>query len=150
MNPEAHWLTDDQQRIWRSWLAGVAQINAFLEADLHRHALDLSEYEILVSLSESPDRRMRMSDLADTVHQSRSRLTHTIARLERRRLVDRCAAECDGRGVYAILTDKGSEVLDSVAPSHVNAVREIFVDRCDPNDFQALGRIMSAVLESER
>ncbi len=146
MDERAHWLTEEQQRVWRDWLSGVARINQFLDADLHTHHLDLSEYEILVTLSESPERRMRMSDLAASVRQSRSRLTHTIARLEGRGLVERAAAVDDGRGVVAHLTDAGFEVLDTAAPGHVTAVREILVDACTPEDFAALGRVMTAVL----
>lgn len=147
MEDGANWLTQEQQQIWRSWLSGVARINQHLDADLRRRGLDLAEYEILVSLSEAEGRRLRMSDLAQQVHQSRSRLTHAIARLEGRGIVRRTSANDDRRGVYAHLTEAGFAVLESAAPSHVNAVRDIFVDRADPDDFRALGRIMSQVLE---
>ena len=83
------WLTADQQKVWRTYLLGAARLNERLEADLQRAGLDLPEYEILVTLEEAPDRRRRMSELADAVHQSRSRLTHTIARMEKSGLVVR-------------------------------------------------------------
>ncbi len=147
MDDSANWLSPEQQQIWRSWLSGVARINQHLDADLRRRGLDLAEYEILVSLSEAEGRRLRMSDLAQQVHQSRSRLTHAIARLEQRGIVRRTSANDDRRGVYAHLTEAGFAVLEAAAPSHVNAVRAIFVDRADPEDFRALGRIMQQVLE---
>ncbi|MDA8438141.1 MAG: MarR family transcriptional regulator [Propionibacterium sp.] len=147
MDDSANWLSAEQQQIWRSWLSGVARINQYLDADLRRRGLDLAEYEILVSLSEAEGRRLRMSDLAQQVHQSRSRLTHAIARLEQRGIVRRTSANDDRRGVYAHLTEAGFAVLEAAAPSHVNAVRDIFVDRADPEDFRALGRIMQQVLE---
>ncbi|MHB1007903.1 MAG: MarR family winged helix-turn-helix transcriptional regulator [Propionibacteriaceae bacterium] len=143
------WLDDDQQRIWRSWLLGVARIDAVLTDYLRPHNLDLAEYEILVVLSESEQRRLRMSDLALLVHQSRSRLTHTVSRLEADGFVARERTCNDGRGVYATLTDAGFAKLVEAAPSHVESVRKIFVDAVAPEDFEAIGRAMEAVLAVE-
>ncbi|MBI4900744.1 MAG: MarR family transcriptional regulator [Actinobacteria bacterium] len=143
------WLDTDQQRIWRSWLLGVARIDAVLTEYLRPHNLDLAEYEILVVLSESEQRRMRMSDLALLVHQSRSRLTHTVSRLENDGFVARERTCDDGRGVYATLTEAGFAKLVEAAPSHVESVRKIFVDAVAPEDYAAIGRAMSAVLAVE-
>lgn len=140
------WLSDEQQRVWRAWLLGVARIDDYLDRDLRSRGLDMGEYEILVCLSEAPARSMRMSELADLVHQSRSRLTHTITRMERDGYIARCCAPDDGRGVNASLTDDGFALLEDAAPSHVRAVRRIFVDAVDPRDFAAIGRAMEAVL----
>ncbi|MDO5684296.1 MAG: MarR family transcriptional regulator, partial [Propionibacteriaceae bacterium] len=111
--------------------------------------IDLRDSEILVSLEEAPERRLRMSDLADKVHQSRSRLTHTIARMEKAGLVEREACPSDRRGVWARLTDTGFELLKDAAPSHVESVRESFVEAVEPEDFRALGRAFEAVLAAE-
>jgi DNA-binding MarR family transcriptional regulator len=143
------WLDTDQQRIWRSWLLGVARIDAVLTEYLRPHNLDLAEYEILVVLSESEQRRMRMSDLALLVHQSRSRLTHTVSRLETDGFVARERTCDDGRGVYATITEAGFAKLVEAAPSHVESVRKIFVDAVAPEDYAAIGRAMSAVLAVE-
>jgi DNA-binding MarR family transcriptional regulator len=143
------WLDTDQQRIWRTWLLGVARIDSVLGDWLRPHNLDLAEYEILVVLSEADSRHMRMSDLALLVHQSRSRLTHTVSRLEAEGLVARERTCTDGRGVYATLTDKGMAKLVEAAPRHVDSVRKIFVDAVTPEDFEAIGRAMSAVLAVE-
>ena len=140
------WLTEQQQRVWRTYLLGAARLNEALDADLRRSGLDLPEYEILVTLEESPDRRLRMSELADAVHQSRSRLTHTIARMEKASLVERTTCPTDRRGVWAQLTEAGYEVLRQTAPGHVEAVRRFFVDAVDPEDFEAIGRAFTAVL----
>ena len=140
------WLTEDQQRVWRTYLLGVARLTDELDADLRRSGLDLPEYEILVVLEESPDRRLRMSELAEAVHQSRSRLTHTIARMEKTGLVERETCPTDRRGVWAQLTETGYEMLRQTAPSHVKAVRRFFVDAVDPEDYEALGRAFAAVL----
>ena len=140
------WLTAEQQKVWRTYLLGSARLNERLDADLHRSSLDLPEYEILVVLEESPDRRLRMSELADAVHQSRSRLTHTIARMEKSGLVERTTCPTDRRGVWAQLTDAGFETLRTAAPAHVAAVRRNFVDAVSPEDWEAVGRVFSAVL----
>lgn len=143
----ARWLDADQQRIWRTYLLGVARINEELDADLRRHGLDLAEYEILVCLEENPHRRLRMSELAEAVHQSRSRLTHTVSRMERAGLVVRTSCPSDRRGVWAELTPTGFDLLKAAAPSHVESVRRIFVEAVDPADFSALGRAFDRVLQ---
>ncbi len=140
------WLTADQQKVWRTYLLGAARLSERLGADLQSSGLDLPEYEILVNLEESPDRRLRMSELADAVHQSRSRLTHTIARMEKAGLVVRTTCPTDRRGVWAQLTDTGFEVLAAAAPGHVAAVRRNLVAAVAPEDWEALGRVFAAVL----
>ena len=140
------WLTEEQQQTWRNYLLGVARIDGYLDQDLRRHGLDLGEYEILVCLSEAEGRRLRMSELADLVHQSRSRLTHAVSRREKSGWVVRGSAPEDRRGVVAQLTPDGYALLERAAPSHVSAVRRILVDNVSQEDFAALGRIMRAVL----
>lgn len=146
---QARWLNQEQQRIWRTYLLGVAHINERLDADLRRFGIDLGEYEILVCLEEAEGRRLRMSELAEKVHQSRSRLTHTVARMEKGGLVVRAACPSDRRGVWAHLTDEGFELLRQAAPSHVESVRTAFVEAVDPEDFRAIGRAFDAVLTAE-
>lgn len=145
----AQWLSQEQQLVWRTYLLGSSRLAERLDADLRAHGIDLGEYEILVVLEETPDRRVRMSELAEAVHQSRSRLTHTIARMEKRNLVNRTLCPDDRRGVWAELTDAGFELLRSAAPSHVACVRKNFVEAMDPEDFLALGRAFQAVLDAE-
>lgn len=146
---EANWLSESQQRVWRAFLAGSARINEHLDNELRPFGLDLGEYEILVCLSEAPNRQMRMSELASAVRQSRSRLTHAVSRLEKKGIVARSNCPSDGRGVIATLTDAGLALLERAAPAHVNSVREAFVDAVSPTDFQAIGRAMTAVLDTE-
>lgn len=143
------WLTGEQQQVWRTYLLGSARLTERLDADLHASGLDLPEYEILVVLEESPERRLRMSELAAAVHQSRSRLTHTIARMEKAGLVERTTCPTDRRGVWASLTDAGLQVLETAAPSHVATVRRHLVDAVSAEDWAALGRVFSAVLAVE-
>lgn len=143
---EPRWLTAEQQVTWRSYLNAVARINERLDAELRPFGLDLGEYEILVHLSEAPELQLRMSELALAVRQSRSRLTHTVSRMEDKGLVLRKSCPQDRRGVIAVLTGSGLTLLKAAAPHHVESVRRAFVDRVDPHDFEALGRAMTAVV----
>ena len=142
------WLSVDQQQVWRSYLLGSARLAERLDADLREFGIDLGEYEILVTLSEAPERRVRMSELADAVHQSRSRLTHTVTRLENAGLVDRSNCPTDRRGVWAHLTEAGMELLELAAPSHVEAVRLNFVEAMTEEDYAAVGRAFAAVVSA--
>lgn len=145
-NPHVDWLDDDQQDTWRSFLAAIAVVDDSLDAALRPFGLDLGEYEILVKLSEASGRQLRMSELALAVRQSRSRLTHTVARMERSGLIVRTSCPDDRRGVIAQLTDEGFALLAKAAPTHVESVRTCFVNAIDPADYAALGRAMKAVL----
>lgn len=144
--PEPRWLTDAEQVVWRDWLAAVAIVNEQLNIDLRPFNLDLNEYEVLVVLSESPGRQIRMSQLAEGSNQSRSRLTHTVGRMERAGLIIRETASDDRRGVIAKLTDKGFRLLERAAVDHVASVRRVLIDPIDPADLAAMGRAMKAVL----
>ena len=109
------------------------------------HEISFTEYEVLVRLSETDDRRMRMALLAESMSHSRSRVTHTIARMEDADLVRRQPCESDGRGVEAVLTDDGHRKLVEAAPTHVRGVRKHLVDVASREDFAALGRIFNEV-----
>lgn len=121
-----------------------------INADLAQYGLDVAEWEILVNLSEVEGRRMRMSDLADSVHQSRSRLTHTITRMEKSDLVRRTSCPKDRRGVWAELTDEGMALIVRAAPGHVETVRQNFVDAMTSDDYAAVGRAFAAVIDAGR
>lgn len=144
------WLTPDQQIHWRSYLLGVARLNDALNRQLEREAgLSLSEYEILVRLSEADGRTLRMSDLATSLMHSRSRLTHTVGRLESQGLVERRSCSDDRRGVNCTMTDAGFDLLARSAPGHVRAVREHLVDRLTDDELRALGRAMAKVAPAD-
>lgn len=146
---EPRWLTSDQQAHWRAYLVGSARLTSALDAQLEADAgLSLSEYEVLVRLSEVPDRSKRMSRLADEVVHSRSRLTHTVSRMEARGLVERVRCSEDGRGVNCAMTDAGWRTLVDAAPGHVAAVREFLVDLLTDEQFAALGEAMSVVADA--
>lgn len=144
--PVRGWLTESQQRVWRSYLLAKAHIDEYLDEALRSFGLSLAEYELLVRLSESPDHTIRMGELAASVGHSRSRLTHTIKRMEQAGYVRRTSCAADGRGVQAVMTGAGYDLLKRAAPAHVDSVRRVFVDAIAPEDYAALGRAMSAVL----
>jgi DNA-binding MarR family transcriptional regulator len=140
------WLTASQQRIWRTFLLGTSHLMQRLDRDLAGLGLSLPEYEIMVRLSEAPNGTARMAELADSLHHSRSRLTHTIARMETAGLVERHSCPSDRRGVLATLTDAGYDRLVEAAPVHVAGVRDGFVDLVDDADFEAVGRAFEAII----
>jgi DNA-binding MarR family transcriptional regulator len=144
---ETRWLDADQQRSWRGLVMGMTLLQDRLDADLRREFdLSLAEYEILVRLSESGG-TLRMAELANAMGHSRSRVTHTIARMEKAGLVARRTSRADGRGVDAVLTDEGMALLVRAAPVHVTGVRDNLVDLASGDDFAALGRVMNAVAD---
>ena len=143
---EINWLDEEQQHSWRAYIMGTELLQHQLDRELREeHDLSFSEYEILVRLSETDDGRMRMALLADAMSHSRSRVTHTIARMEKSELVQRAAAQSDGRGVEAVMTDAGRRKLVEAAPTHVRGVRAHLVDIASDDDFAALGRIFNEV-----
>jgi DNA-binding MarR family transcriptional regulator len=140
------WLDADQQASWRAFVVGMTLLVDRLDADLqHDFGLSLTEYEILVRLSERPDRQMRMAQLAGALAHSRSRVTHTVTRMEKAGLVLRTSSPEDGRGIVCRLTDQGYALLTEAAHVHVTGVRDYLVDLVTPEDFAALGRVMNAV-----
>ena len=145
---EPRWLTAEEQRAWRAYLRGSRLLETALDRDLQSHGVQLSEYEIISMLSEAPARRLRMSSLADLVVQSRSRLTHTAARLEKRGWVRRESCLEDRRGVELVLTERGVEAVQEMARVHVDSVRRHLVDAMTPAMFAALGQAMDAVSEA--
>lgn len=145
-NDSVRWLTNEEQLNWRSYLRGNRLLMEALDEALDGHALRLTEYEILSMLSEQPGQRARMSVLAELVVQSRSRLTHTAARLGQRGLVDRVSCLDDRRGVELVLTKEGLDLMKSLAAVHVASVREHFIDIVEPEEFQVVGRVMNKVL----
>jgi DNA-binding MarR family transcriptional regulator len=127
---------------WRSFLRAHARITRALEAELvAEQRLSLAAYDVLVQLAEAPQRRLRMTELADAVLLSRSGVTRLVDRLEQARLVTRAPVESDGRGVTAHLTDAGLERLRVAARTHLAGVARHFADRLDADDLAALDRI---------
>src|SRR3954462_9815196 len=148
-NGDVAWLDQNQQRSWRAFLVGTTLLMDRLDPELReQHPISLPEYEIMVRLSEAEDNRLRMAVLADSVSHSRSRVTHTVSRMEAAGLVVRDACVSDGRGVGAVLTAEGRRALQEAAPTHVSGVRRLLVDLVDDEDFEAVGRVFDTVTDA--
>ncbi|MGW0330277.1 MarR family winged helix-turn-helix transcriptional regulator [Streptomyces sp. NPDC003011] len=145
---EPRWLTDEEQRVWRSYLHATMLLEDHLDRQLQRDAgLPHIYYGLLVKLAESPQRRLRMTELAMHAKITRSRLSHAVARLEKNGWVRREDCPSDKRGQFAVLTEQGREVLRQAAPGHVATVRNAVFDRLTPEQQKSLGEIMEIVAE---
>ena len=151
MDTTPRWLNDTEQRTWRAWLEVMRLLPAKLEDRLHeRNDLNLTDYQVLVELSESDDGQLRMTDLANRTSLSKSRLSHQIGRMEKAGLVERQDCPSDRRGAFAVITDQGWSLLREAAPGHVADVRELFVDLMSPEEVAVVGQAMGIIAEKLR
>jgi DNA-binding MarR family transcriptional regulator len=142
------WLDHDEQRTWRTFLLATKLLHTQLERELDQKTQVPSPYyEVLVRLSEAPDRRLRLSELADAALSSRSRLSHSLARLEALGWIRREVCESDRRGAFAVLSDDGFAALESAAPVHVEGVRSHLFDQLDASQLEELRAISERLLE---
>lgn len=144
----AKWLSKQQQEHWRSFLSVMQLLPDVFSHDLKEHGLSLSDYEILVRLSEAESRAIRMSELARLTLSTRSRLTHQVDRLEDQGLVTRYTCSQDKRGLWAQLTDNGYALLVALAPIHVESVRKNLVDVLTDGELELLGSISDKILHA--
>src|ERR1017187_4365785 len=152
--PPVRWLTDAEVDSWLSVVRLMTWLPWSIDQELQRDSnLGMVEYQVLAMLSQSPQRRLRMSSLAEVTNASLSRLSHLVKRLEERGLVRREPDPADGRFTNAILTDQGFQTLAEAAPGHVAHVRSLVIDVLSPEQLRRLGlvadRIMSRVDTSE-
>jgi DNA-binding MarR family transcriptional regulator len=147
---QPRWLSEDEQQAWRATVHLSQMLLRQLDRDLTPYGLSGHDYEILVELSEAPEHRMRMTDLADATSQSRSRLSHQITRMEKRSLVRRDECEGDKRGTFAVLTSEGMAAIERSAPSHVENVRRHFVDRLTPRQLEEIRVAFQPIVDNLR
>ncbi|TQF75239.1 MarR family transcriptional regulator [Rhodococcus spelaei] len=140
------WLDGAEMRAWRGFIEGSQRLMEVLNRELQtRHRISLDDYRILVMLSESKDGAARMSDLADGVLSSRSKLTHQVRRMEVEGLVARSTCVEDGRGVLAVITEGGRERLAEAAPTHVRGVRRYLIDLLEPAELLGVATVFDKV-----
>ncbi|MFD8808427.1 MarR family winged helix-turn-helix transcriptional regulator [Streptomyces sp. NPDC059597] len=140
------WLTPEEQRAWRAYLAASRLLDDAIDRQLQQDAgMPHLFYSVLAILSEAPDRRLRMTDLAEELKITRSRLTYAVTRLERDGLVRRENCRSDRRSSLAVLTDEGMSVLERTAPGHVGTVRATLFDRLSPEQVRQLEEICAGV-----
>lgn len=143
---QTRWLSEEEQRTWRAFLAAMRLLTDQLDRELQREAdMPHTYYEILVALSEAPGRALRMSELADVCQSSRSRLSHAVSRLEEAGWVRREACPTDKRGALAVMTDQGFAAIEAAAPGHVEGVRRHVFDVLTPAQVDQLGEISAAI-----
>ncbi len=148
---DVRWLSAEEQSSWRAWISANVLLQERLERDLKaQHGLSMAEYEVMVRLSEAPEHRLRMSELAGRTLASKSRLSHQISRMEQAGLVRRQGCAEDRRGAFAVLTDTGWEALVAAAPDHVASVRAWLVDLLTPEEFAQLGTLSARVADRLR
>ncbi|MBR8743128.1 MarR family winged helix-turn-helix transcriptional regulator [Nocardiopsis sp. MG754419] len=144
---ETRWLDDDEQRTWRTFLMAVHLLDGALDRQLrHDSGMPHAYYQILVMLSEAPNRELTMTRLARLLRSSPSRLSHAAARLESEGRIRRFKRPGDRRTTLVELTDAGMDVLREAAFGHVNEVRRLVFDPLTPEQVEQLRVISEAML----
>jgi DNA-binding MarR family transcriptional regulator len=141
------WLTDDEQRAWRAYRRMVLLLDAEIARDLTRDSgLSMPDYQVLTALSEADDHRQRLTELANDMQWSASRLSHHVSRMEHRGLVTRAECSEDLRAAYVVLSDDGWQAIKDAAPDHVKSVRAHLIDLLDTEDLERLTAIGEKVI----
>lgn len=142
------WLTEEEQRAWRGLLRMTAQLNARANRLLlQEYGISLADYEVLVALSEAPEGQLRVFEVADALAWEQSRVSHQLARMQRRGLVARQDCASDARGAFAVLTAAGRAAIERAAPAHVEQVRQLVFDELSHEQVSALTEITTRVLD---
>jgi DNA-binding MarR family transcriptional regulator len=144
---DVKWLNKREERAWRS----LQFMQMRLEGELARQltaesGLSYPDYLVLVALTDRPDGRMRLFELADVLGWEKSRLSHHVARMTDRELVTKEKCDSDRRGAFVVVTRRGRREIAAAAPGHVTAVRRLFVDRLTPAQLDAIGEAADIVL----
>jgi DNA-binding MarR family transcriptional regulator len=143
----SQWLTDDQQRAWRGLLQMSSRLDARLNRDLQQASgLSLADYDVLVLLTEAPDGRLRMFQLMEDLQWEQSRLSHHIARMQRRGLVAREECTTDKRGAFVVVTAAGRDAIEKAAPGHVAIVRRLVFDGLSDEQVAMLDAFVTRIL----
>jgi DNA-binding MarR family transcriptional regulator len=144
----SRWLTEEEQRAWRGLLQMTSQLNARMNRQLlQEYGISLADYEVLVVLSEAPGGRRRVFEIADMLSWEQSRVSHQLARMQRRGLIAREECASDARGAYAAITETGRAAIERAAPAHVETVRQLVFDDCPPDQLAALTKLTGRVLD---
>ena len=142
------WLTEEEQRAWRGLLRMTAQLNARANRLLlQEYGISLADYEVLVALSEAPEGQLRVFEVADALAWEQSRVSHQLARMQRRGLITREGCATDARGAFAVLTTVGRGAIERAAPAHVEQVRQLVFDELSHEQVSALTEITTRVLD---
>jgi DNA-binding MarR family transcriptional regulator len=142
------WLDAREQAAWRAYLDMTSKLSARLNREMQdQSAISTADFAVLVSLSEHPDGRIRVLELARALGWEKSRLSHQLTRMQQRGLIERSYCSEDRRGAFIVLTDRGSETVVAAAPKHVESVRRYLFDELSSEQVDALGAIARIVAE---
>ena len=144
----SRWLTEDEQRAWRGLVQMTSQLNAKMNRQLQEeYGISLADYEVLVVLTEVPEGRCRVFEISGMLAWEQSRVSHQLARMQRRGLVDRQECPTDARGAFVVLTEAGRAAIERAAPAHVEQVRQLVFDELSHEQVSALTEITTRVLD---
>jgi len=144
---DARWLTERQERAWRA----LQFMQMRLEGELARQlaadsGLSYPDYLVLVTLTDRPDGRMRLFELAGVLGWEKSRASHHVGRMVERGLVRKQKCDSDRRGFYVVVTARGRREIEAAAPGHVGAVRRLFIEPLTSEQLDAVAEAAEAVL----
>jgi DNA-binding MarR family transcriptional regulator len=142
------WLNSAEMTAWRSFIETTGDLMKAIEKDLEPFGLDRGDYQLLAMLSEAPDNKLRMCDLAESLRLTRSGLTRRMEGVLKRKLVTRVQSADDGRVAYVQMTAKGMELLKKAAPHHLESVRRLMIDILNPNEIKAIGTAFNKIAEN--
>lgn len=143
---DAPWLSEDELAAWKALSLMNLQLAARLSRDLAREGLSWPDYLVLATLSDEPDGRRRLVDLARELGWEKSRASHHVSRMHARGLVDKTHCPTDARGTLIVMTARGRREIARVAPAHASQVRELFVDHLTSRELTTLRRFAERVL----
>jgi DNA-binding MarR family transcriptional regulator len=142
------WLSEDEEQAWREFRRLLTALPARIGRDLASDsALSAADYEVLSTLSEKPDRRAALKDLAAKMEWSRSRLSHHASRMQARGLIEKQPDPDDARGCFLLLTGEGLRVLERAARHHVGSVRSRFLDHLSADELAVLHRVSTRIAD---
>jgi DNA-binding MarR family transcriptional regulator len=141
----AKWLNDAEMRAWLGFVTNASDLLRSIERDLEPFGLDGGDYQLLAMLSDAPEHRMKMCDLAEILRLSRGGLTRRMEGVVSAKFVERVRDETDGRAAFAHLTPKGFAFLKKVAPHHVKSVRGQMIDLLSDSEIKALGTAFAKI-----
>lgn len=139
------WLDADEMRAWRSYITTSVDLMKALEHDVAPYGITMGDYQLLAMISEAPERRLRLCDLADALRLSRGGLTRRMDGVLRNGLVERVQDQSDKRAAFAELTTKGWNLLKKVAPIHLQSVRDLMIDHLSRAEIKAIGNAFGKI-----
>ena len=147
MSPAVRWLTAQEEHLWRGWLKLNAELASTLQRELQQDVgLSMPDFEVLVHLTDNPEGRVRVTELAGLLQWERSRVSHHVKRMEGRGLVERVECSVDGRGAFVVITPQGRAAIEEAAPGHVMAVRRLMFDALNGEEKAALATLIDKLL----